>query len=233
VSESTTEAPAKQAAISRRVREALSKEGVKAADLTEDQRDRALHPERKDGLRGKDLASWVIGGDEGLKADRETRSRQSAADDKAKSKGERKKSTRYEEWVPEAVERGRKLSGQKPKADGSGPEGDETLAYAGPIQHIKIRTVIGKKLGAKVSPGGTVTGGDVTPEAILKLAGGSGENAKPMSFKELKDIATFKADKGAMRPLRELGQEFGSDGWAKGRYLAAALVVWIEDLKAA
>jgi hypothetical protein len=90
--------------------------------------------------------------------------------------------------------------------------GDSTTAYAGPIQHVKIRKVASEKIG-----------GEPTKEQVLELAG-------VKSAKALRDIATFKSGRESLRPLRSLGAEFGNDGWAKGRYLAAVLVVWLEDI---
>lgn len=231
----TTEAPetsnGQPDEVDRKIREALSKAGVKVADLTDEQRARALEaPKTKAGLvngRGAktSLVTFILEG-----KDSKTQT------DEARAKGGKKKkaartSTRYEDWVQPAVERGRKLSGGRPDKDTGKPVGDETMAYAGPIQHIKIRKVFGKKFGDKVTDGGTVTGGNTTPDKILELAGGE-EGA--MSFKMLKEIAQFKDDtKAPLRRLRPLGKEFGEDGWAKGRFLAAVLVVWIEDLKKA
>lgn len=198
-------------ALQRYVRDALATVGTKVADLSDEQRERALSaPTDRPTLRGKDLASFVMGGDERLEADREMR--RVAAESKRSARKPTPRASNNPEWVAPAVTRGRHLSAQKMNADGSGPAGDNTTAYAGPIQHIKIRKVVTEKLG-----------GEVTKDKILELAG-------MKSARALRDIATFKSGRESLRPLRPLGTEFGNDGWAKGRYLAAVLTVWIEDL---
>lgn len=220
----TTEAPATETqsdetttgrpALEGYVRDAIRSAGMKVADLNDEQRARAeAAPDQKGGLRGKDLATFVLEGETGLA---DARAKATADKPKAKRKP-RAPSNRYPEWVPPAVARGRHLSGQK---DGSG--GDETLAYAGPIQHMKVRKLLAKEFGGSVDEKtGHLEG--VTKEQIL-------EAADIKSMKALKEIATFKAGRDAMRPLRPLGAKFGTDGWAKGRFLAAILVVWAEDL---
>lgn len=196
----------------RYVRDAIASVGVKVADLSDEQRDRALTaPDSKAELRGKDLASYVLGGDSQLGTDREAR--RVASENKRSARKPSPRESNYPEWVASAVTRGRHLSAQKMGTNGDGPVGDGTTAYAGPIQHVKIRKVVT----------GKVTG-EPTKEAILELAG-------VKSTKALRDIATFKAGRESLRPLRALGTEFGNDGWAKGRFLAAVLVVWIEDIE--
>lgn len=121
--------------------------------------------------------------------------------------------------MPAAVARSRHLSGQKP-----GQPGDKTLAYPRPRQHIAIRKVVTEKFGGPDA---------VTPDAILRLPG-------IKSAKALTEIAVVAADRSAMVPMRPLSAECGKasgiggnlDGWAAGRYLAAALVAWIEELRA-
>jgi hypothetical protein len=200
------------------VRDAIRSAGMKVADLSDEQRERAVSaPDVKGGLRGKDLGTYILEGESGLES-----ARNKAKADKPKAtRKPRAASNRYPEWVPTAVARGRHLSGQK---ENSG--GDETLAYAGPIQHMKVRKLIAKEINPSVDEKAGEANGwldGVTKEKIL-------EAAECKSAKALRDIATFKAGRDAMRPLRPLGAKFGNDGWAKGRFLAAVLVVWMEDL---
>lgn len=217
----TAEAPsttARPPALQNYVRDAIRTAGMKVADLTDEQRQRAQEaPDVKGGLRGKDLGTYILEGETGLKDARA----KAAANGKPKRKA-RAASNRYPEWVPPAVARGRHLAGQK---DGSG--GDETMAYAGPIQHKKVRQLVAKEiLGADVDEKtGEATGwlDGITKDDIIKASGCS-------SLKSLREVATFKAGRDAMRPLRPLGAKFGNDGWAKGRFLAAVLVVWAEDI---
>lgn len=159
---------------------------------------------------------------------------------KSAAKKPGRKVARYGEeimaWMPAAVARSRHISGQKPGADG-----DETLAYPGPKQHIAIRETVTALLaagtvlkdGALVVPDGA-TPRDVTPENVMSLTG-----CKTM--KGLTEIATWSADKSALAPMRPLSNATGAasgvngktDGWAIGRYLASALVAWVEEMKAA
>ena len=48
--------------------------------------------------------------------------------------------------------------------------------------------------------------------------------------------ATWEADKSEMTPMRDLGKKMvtskgKTDAWATGRYLAAILSVWAEELR--
>lgn len=209
------------AAIERYVRDAITKAGVKAGDLTDEQRMRALDaPSEKAALRGKSLSMWVL---EGKNLSEQTKEARATNGSKPR---ERRSSGKYAPWVRDAVARGRALSEAKdPARKAAGGH----IGYAGPIQHIKVRKVIETQVGgdSKVwdSPDG-VDHTQIEADKVLELSG-------VPSVKALRDIATFKSDKPALRPLRELGKEFGNDGWAKGRFLAAILVVLLEDLKKA
>jgi hypothetical protein len=130
------------------------------------------------------------------------------------------KATKYPAWLPAAVKRSRHISGMKP---GSG--GDDTLAYPGPKQHLNIRSCVTEML--------TAEGKDVTPENIMALAG-------VKSLPALVKIASWESDKASLAPMRPLSNACGSasgvngktDGWAIGRYLASALVAWVEEIRA-
>ena len=201
------------------VRDALRVRKVKVGDLTSDQRGRADEAvEHKQGLRGKQLAAWIIEGT--TPGDTIAESRDNVQKIGAKARSERARartSTRYPEWVAPAVQSARKLSGQKPGT----PNPELTNAYAGPAQHIKIREFVTKRLGEEEM--------DVTSENVLALSG-------VPSMKALREIATFRSDRASLKPLQPLGTNFVNDdkrpdGWARGRFLAAVLFVWIEELK--
>ena len=131
-----------------------------------------------------------------------------------KTKPATKKATKYPDWMADAVRRSRVISGKKPGPDGK-PLGDKTLNYPGPKQHLFIRKTISEKLD-----------GQVTPDAILKLTG-------IKSHKLLRGVAEWSADKSEMKPLRPLSRDCNDDtGWSTGRYLASAIVAWIDQLRA-
>jgi hypothetical protein len=95
-------------------------------------------------------------------------------------------------------------------------EGDDHVPAAGPVQHLKVRHIVEEDLKKENKA--------VTAENVLEIAGG-------VSLAQLKKIATFQSDKASLKPLRALGARFDKDGWAKGRYLASILYVWVEDLR--
>lgn len=144
------------------------------------------------------------------------------------------KATKYPAWMPSAVARSRHLSGMKP-----GQPGDETLAYPGPKQHLAVRRVVTEALakgtvlkdGALVVPDNAEPR-EVTPENIVSLTG-------VKSVPALTKIATWEADRSALVPMRALSNVCGAasgvngktDGWAIGRYLAAALVAWVDEIR--
>lgn len=186
------------------VRDALRNAGMNVADLTDEQYLRALDaPTVKAGLRDQAVAKFVLEGStapaKAAAKEKKPRAKKAAA---AKPVSRAKG---YPEWVPSAVERAKKLSAQK------GFEEGQHVPSAGPIQHAKVRKVVTEALG-----------GDVTTERILELAG-------VPSKKALRDIATFKSDRASLKSLRPLGAKFDTDGWCKGRFLAAILTVWIDD----
>jgi hypothetical protein len=120
-----------------------------------------------------------------------------------------KKASRYPSWVPDAVRRSRVISARKdPGADPA-----TWPSYPGPVQHIKIRKTVTARIDR-----------DPTPEKILAVTG-------IKSYKRLREIAEWSADKSEMAPMRPLSKQFAPDGWAMGRYLASALVAWIDQIK--
>jgi hypothetical protein len=124
----------------------------------------------------------------------------------------------YPEWMKGAVKRSRVLAGGRIDRKTGKACGPDTLSYPGPRQHLAIRTRVSEMLKEKAL--------DVTADNILALTG-------VKSHATLKKIATWTAPKEAMKPMRPLSAEFSDDSWAIGRYLAAALVAWCEELKAA
>lgn len=205
----TPEAPTRAPKIERYVRDALRSAGISAADLTEDQRQRALDaPAKKAGLKGKAVSLYVL---EGTEANKNDVANSKATAKPKKVKAERvRRNTNHPEWVADAVRRAKAMSAQKP-----GLEDANHVPAAGPIQHIKVRAVVTKAIES--------AGGEVTRETVLEQAG-------VPSVKALKDIATFKSNRESLKPLRAIGSQMNKDGWAKGRYLAAILAVWAEDL---
>jgi hypothetical protein len=131
--------------------------------------------------------------------------------DRTAAKCEPGRSPRYPEWMTDAVRRSRVLSGQKIGPDGN-RLGDKTLSYPGPRQHLRIRDEVTRELGT------------VTPAAIVKAAG--------VNYRALKGIATWTASREAMKPFRPMSRRFADDSWATGRYCAAVLVAWIDQLRA-
>ena len=116
--------------------------------------------------------------------------------------------TKHAENIVAATAVARVLSGE------FNGHGAKTLEYAGPEQHVRVRTEIGT---------------DATEREILSRAGI--KNAKA-----LKAIATGEADRSEMRPMRDLARkmvnaEGNPDSWARGRYLAAILYAWIAEIR--
>jgi hypothetical protein len=183
--------------------------------LTPEQLDRATSaPTTKGGLRGTELRRHIMEGDEARKAARKSRSK-AKKDGKGTGRGGRG-GTRaiakgHPEWVGSATTRAKALSAQKP-----GLGADDHVPAAGPVQHLKVRHIVEEDLKKENKA--------VTAENVLEIAGG-------VSLAQLKKIATFQSDKASLKPLRALGARFDKDGWAKGRYLASILYVWVEDLR--
>lgn len=185
--------------------------GDDAATLDADQLARAADaPNSVGGLRGKELRTHILEGPEARKAAKEKRKSEKGKR-KGGGAGSRAIGRGHDPWVGEATTRAKAYSAKKPGL----AEGAHVPA-AGPVQHVKVRHVVEKKLAEQNKP--------VTADNVLEVAGG-------ISLAELKRIATFESEKPSLKPLRELGSEFGKDGWSKGRYLAAILAVWVEDLR--
>jgi hypothetical protein len=135
----------------------------------------------------------------------------------AKPKPPGKKALKYPDWLPDAVKRSRVISGRKINSKTGEPFGDMTLSYPGPKQHLHIRAAVKGMIE-----------GPVTADAVLRASG-------VKSLAKLTAIADWSADKSEMKPMRGEFTKACDDntGWSTGRYLAAALVAWIEELRAA
>lgn len=191
------------------VRDALHGVGMKVSDLTDDQRARAADaPEKNAGLRDKELTAYILDGkDPAVKAPKQKKPRAARAVTPRANK-------KYPEDIMSAVARARTLSEAKdPEKAARG----EHIGYAGPAQHQKVRAFVTQMIEGE--------GGTVSRDLVLAASG-------VKSVRQMRDIATFKADREAMKPLRGIGSAFEKDGWAKGRYLAAILTVWLEDIDA-
>lgn len=205
---STTEDKPRTAA-EKYVYDALRGQGVKYADLTDEQRARALAaPEAHPGLRGKSVARWIVDGEtlgDQLKqaengrivaqADEAARRRSEAA--KASGATPPKSEPRYPENVRKAVKRANELRG---KSHGAGPK-----------QHVHVRAVVEKELGRAPDVGGIVH------------VSGVGNIAELFSL-------CAEAPREHLKVLRPLAEKMGDDPWCKGRHLAAALAAWTDEL---
>ncbi len=192
---------------------ALRREGHKISDLNPEQRERAGNAgDEKPGLRGKALVAWIIDGEDlplqQKKAEQGREVRQAAATEKRRSDGAKKAGTggsrpKYPEDVREAVKIVHKLKGT---SNGS----------PGPKQHVHVRNVVAKSLGAE------------GPDEIVKAAVVEASGAK--SVAALKRLATGEADRSELKVLHPLAAKMGDDAFCKGRNLAAILTAWTEQL---
>lgn len=192
------------------VRDALRNNGGhKVSDLTDAQRERALTaPRDHSGLRGKALAEYVISGASLREQQAEAqRAREALEAAEARERRSAQASTRpspYSDAVRAATKRARELRG--------GSHG------IGPKQTATVREVVRKELG--VSPKDQPDAG-----ALVKIAGME-------SVAELFSVAAGEGDRTATKPLRPLGEKMGDDAWCKGRWLAAILAAWHEEITA-
>lgn len=201
--------------LERYVSDAVRAAGTKAADLTDEQRARALDaPNTKKGLRGKALAEYVLDGKTSAPKPKEREARKSTEKKERKPRA----NSAYGPEIHEAVKKAKSMAAKKPGLDPA-----KHVPAAGPIQHHKVRTVVSKEIEA--------SGKEVTADTVLEIA--SGGEDRPMTVAQLRKIASFESDKASLKPLRALGGKFGTDGWSKGRYLAGILAVWAEELKKA
>jgi hypothetical protein len=208
--ENEQEQAAAEPAVSKKVSDALRRQGVRVADLDPEQRARAADPDgaHKGGLRGKALANWIVGGDAAnqgeVDEDRRARQveRQAARERKAQEAGTPgKRASAYPAEVRQAV----KISnGIRGKSHGGGPK-----------QHQHIRAVVVGELGGQPGNG----------DALAALVG--------VSRAELTALADGSADRESLKALRPLAEKMGDDSWCKGRHLAAALAAWAQQLDAA
>lgn len=207
----TTEAPRTSA--EKYVYDALRGYGVKYAELTPEQRERAVnaHVEHP-GLRGKSVARWIVDGEslgDQLKTAETDRARAASAQvsearsEAAKRSGAKppKSEPKYPQPIRDAVKRANAIRG---KTHGAGPK-----------QHVAIREVVTRELGGE---------NKVTKAALVKLSGA-------------KNIAHLfalcaEAPKEDLKVLRPLAEKMPDDPWTKGRHLAAALAAWTDEIGA-
>ena len=217
------------------VYDAVRAAGGKMADLTDEQRQRALNaPTAHAGLRGKALGTWIMDGNglaEQVKDAAATRSLR-AVPDPERSVG--KGATRvtgteppariprgnYPEEIHDAAKRAKALRGYGP----------------GPKQHAHMRKVLAGLLDGSIDAHGEdqtalvegarqeLDGGKVTRKALVELAGAK-------SLAELHAIAAKEQRPG--KGLRVLGSAMGDDAWCKGGHLAAHLAAWCDQIQAA
>jgi hypothetical protein len=186
------------------VYDALRGYGVKYADLTDEQRERALEaPEKHSGLRGKALAAFVVEGKD-LKAQQaearvqtELKAAARASDRASKAAGSR--ASAYAPEVREAVKIAASIRG---KSHGAGPK-----------QHQHVREVVLAELGGDEP---------AAPGILASVVGvkNAGEFAR---------LATT-APRGDLAVLRPIAAKMGDDPWCKGRHLAAALAAWAKQI---
>jgi hypothetical protein len=201
--------------VDRKVYDALVKAGHKYSDLTDEQKARAAGAVEK-GYGGKTLVDWVMTGaapepsfDEKVaegdaKAKAAKAARKPAA---AAGSGAAKapRSSAYPQDVRDAVKRANEIRG---KSHGAGPK-----------QHATVREVVRKSLKLSATKNPTV-------DQIVEVSGAG-------SLAKLTKIANGTAGREDLKALQPLAKLMGDDGWCKGRHLAAALVAWAEQIKAA
>lgn len=204
------------------VYDAVRAVGEKFAELNDEQRARALAaPSDKPGLRGKSLGRWIVDGldsaqqaalarqeREAAKA-AEATARRSASQKAAAEKPERKpRESKYPENIRAAVKRSKVLRG---KSHGEGP-----------AQHVVVRDVVSAAMKAD--------GLQVAPASIATFSGVG-------SVAELFALAAGEAPREALKPLQKVGalvpEDTPSRAWTQGRFLAAILAAWCDELQAA
>jgi hypothetical protein len=115
--------------------------------------------------------------------------------------------------IDDAVRRARyELAAKNPTIVAKGKGAHVPAASRG--QHFKVRARVTEMLG-----------GNPTPDGIVRLSGMPDADA-------LRAFANWSMPPSGMAPLQRLSREFTGDRWAKGRYLAGILSVWIDDLSA-
>jgi hypothetical protein len=122
---------------------------------------------------------------------------------------------KFTQDIVSATASARKLSGV---LDGTG---DLTKSYAGPGQHVLVRSVIAEMVD-----------GDVTAKSVLALVA-------PLSTPRLKALATDKSVKcsgPAVKGLRAISAKCLTskgkvDAWASGRFLAAIVHTYVLELR--
>lgn len=202
---------AAESAVSKKVADALRRQGVKVADLSPEQRARAADPDgaHKGGLRGKALANWIVGGDAANQGEVEEsrRARKSEAQAARAAKAPGKRESAYPPEVREAV----KLSNAIRNTSHGG----------GPKQHKRIRDAVVAGMGGAPKDSG----------ALAAFVG--------VKRDELVSLADGTADREALKALRPLAEKIDEsikpdkpDPWTHGRHLAAALAAWAQQLDA-
>lgn len=198
-----------QPTVQRRVLDALSKKGFKYSELSDEQKARAQACPEK-GYDGAMLVAHVVEG----KSFGEVAAEGDAK--AAKAKGTRKpaagsgaakapRSSAYPQDVRDAVKRANEIRG---KSHGAGPK-----------QHATVREVVRKSLKLSATKNPTV-------DQIVEVSGAG-------SLAKLTKLANGTAGREDLKALQPLAKLMGDDGWCKGRHLAAGLVAWAEQIKAA
>lgn len=196
-------------AVPRKIYDALVKAGHKWSDLTDEQKARALETPEK-GYDGAMLVAHIMDGksfDELVKeGDAKAKTAKAAKPAKAAGSGAKApRSSAYPQDVRDAVKRANEIRG---KSHGAGPK-----------QHATVREVVRKSLKLSATKNPTV-------DQIVEVSGAG-------SLAKLTKIANGSAGREDLKALQPLAKLMGDDGWCKGRHLAAALVAWAEQIKAA
>jgi hypothetical protein len=235
------------------VRDALNKAGHRVDELDDTQRERAVSaPTTKAGLRGKSLAAYVMDGNglatqardaqtqRDLKAAEDKRTKRSAA---AKANGAAKNLKGNAAAPLSAADKAAARAasaGSKPKA-ASKPKSDKPKAapvprsakypdniraaveaakriggrnwWPSPIDHVEARNVVTKLLADQ---------GQAPSRANIKALSGTDEAA-------LTAMANMSAGREQLKVLKDLNSHMG-DASAKGRNLAAILLMWMDEL---
>jgi hypothetical protein len=203
--QTTTEQPE----LDQSVIDALAKQGEKVDELTDEQRARAVEaPTKKKALRGKALVGYILTGN-GTREQAQKDTAKSAGG-KSAAKAKPAKADKYGPGIQAAADRANVLLR-------SGKDGNEHVPS--PVTHEKVRAILTAALKKD--------GKSVTSASVLALSG-------VKSQKLLREIASWQAPRSELKPLREVATTVNAPkalSWAHGRYLAAILAVWIDDLK--
>lgn len=193
------------------VSNALTHRKIKVSELTPEQKIRALAaPEEKGGLRGQSLVEWIMDAKNTSAQIAEARAADAAANGKPKKTREPKVPAAIEKYGADAVaatERANTLL----REGNAAPDGYTTW----PKQHIQIRDAVIADVGP--NPTGDqvlAASGFATRDELVKVAQGLGS----------------RTDVKPLHPLMAKIANGGRKPW--WRYVAVALVAWIEQLDA-